>query len=64
MLKANIGKLDRTLRVVVGGALLLGALMGYGAWMWIGIIPFATGLVGACPLYTILGFGTCPLSKK
>ncbi|WP_299420146.1 DUF2892 domain-containing protein [uncultured Shimia sp.] len=64
MFAKNVGGIDKVLRVVIGLALIAGALMGYGAWMWIGIIPLATALFGSCPLYTILGKGTCPLHRK
>ena len=63
MLKKNVGGLDKTLRIVVGAALILGALLGYGAWMWVGIVPLLTGLIGSCALYTLLGINTCPTSK-
>ncbi|MCH2221638.1 MAG: DUF2892 domain-containing protein, partial [Dechloromonas sp.] len=33
------------------------------AWGYIGIIPLATGLMGWCPIYPLLGLNTCP-SKK
>lgn len=59
----NVGSIDRILRVVIGALLILGALMGYGWWMWIGVIPLATGLMSTCPLYSIFGFSTCPLNK-
>lgn len=59
----NVGKTDRTARIVLGALLILGALMGYGLWMWIGVIPLATGLMSSCPLYSVLGFSTCPVSK-
>lgn len=64
MFAENVGGIDKVLRVVIGLALIVGALIGYGAWMWIGIIPLATALLGSCPLYTILGKGTCPLHRK
>ncbi len=67
MFKTNEGKLDRIVRVVVGIALLLGyALNSDGAHSWaylIGIVPLATGLLGSCPLYTLLGINTCPMKK-
>jgi hypothetical protein len=31
------------------------------AWGWVGLVPLATGLVGFCPLYSILGINTCSL---
>jgi len=45
------------------GLLIAGALMGYGVWMWIGVIPLATGLMSTCPAYSLFGFSTCPLEK-
>jgi len=35
-----------------------------GVWGWIGIIPLATGLIGRCPMYGLLGLNTCPMSRK
>jgi len=64
MFTKNVGSIDKILRIVIGAALILGALMGYGLWMWIGVIPLATALLGTCPLYTILGIRTCPLNGK
>lgn len=64
MFTKNVGSIDKILRIVIGAALILGALMGYGLWMWIGVIPLTTALMGTCPLYTILGIRTCPLERK
>ena len=63
MLSKNVGNIDRILRLVIGALLILGAVMGYGVWMWIGIIPLATALMSSCPLYSILGLNTCPMKK-
>jgi hypothetical protein len=30
---------------------------------WIGVVPLITGLVGWCPVYTLLGLNTCPMKK-
>ncbi|MEZ5714408.1 MAG: DUF2892 domain-containing protein [Paracoccaceae bacterium] len=59
----NVGGIDRILRIVIGALLILGALMGYGWWMWIGVVPLATGLLGWCPPYALLGLNTCPMKK-
>lgn len=56
----NEGTIDRMLRVVVG--LILIALVFVGprtAWGWIGVVPLLTGLVGLCPIYSLLGINTC-----
>ncbi|MCI2398824.1 DUF2892 domain-containing protein [Aliiroseovarius subalbicans] len=63
MLKKNEGNLDRILRVVVGLALVAWALFGGPVWAWIGIIPLATGALGSCPLYSLVGINTCPMKK-
>jgi hypothetical protein len=60
-MKANVGTIDRVLRVVIGLVLLgLAATGTVGVWGWIGIVPLATAALGFCPLYTVLGFSTCP----
>ncbi|NOE17270.1 MULTISPECIES: DUF2892 domain-containing protein [Ruegeria] len=60
----NMGGLDKTLRIALGAALILGALLGYGTWMWIGIVPLVTGLLNSCPIYSVLGISTCPTKKN
>ena len=52
---------ERVARVLLGIVLLSMVFVGpQAAWGWIGIVPLATGLVGTCPLYSIVGFSTCP----
>ncbi|MBM5575430.1 DUF2892 domain-containing protein [Deefgea sp. CFH1-16] len=61
----NVGGLDRTLRVLVGGVLILATLLGWiGVWGWIGVVPLATGIFRYCPLYRLFGFNTCPLKQR
>ncbi len=63
-MKFNVGGIDRILRIVVGLALVAwAALLGGPVWAWIGIVPLATGAVGFCPLYPLLGMNTCPMKK-
>ena len=62
-MKLNVGGIDRILRIVVGLALVAWALMGGPVWAWIGIVPLATGAVGFCALYPLLGINTCPMKK-
>ena len=62
-MKTNVGGIDRILRIAVGVILIALTLMGtIGAWGWLGIIPLATGIFRTCPLYSIIGFSSCPLS--
>jgi hypothetical protein len=62
-MKLNVGGIDRILRIAAGLALVAWAALGGPAWAWIGIVPLATGLIGFCPLYPILGMNTCPIKK-
>lgn len=58
----NVGGVDKTLRIIVGVVLILLALTKtLGPWAWIGVIPLATGLIGNCPIYKILGISTCKI---
>ena len=59
-MKTNVGSLDRTARVAVGLVLIGLAVTGtVGAWAWLGIVPLATGAIGWCPPYAMLGWNTC-----
>jgi hypothetical protein len=67
MFRKNEGTLDRALRIVVGLALLAAFFaMPEASYRWaflLGLVPLATGLIGSCPLYSILGISTCPVKK-
>ena len=58
-MKANIGSIDRILRIIVGLGLIGWAAIGGPVWAWIGILPLATAAIGWCPPYAILGINTC-----
>lgn len=63
-MKTNVGGIDRVLRIVIGLALIGLTLAGViGAWGWIGLVPLATAALGFCPLYTVLGFSSCPVKS-
>lgn len=63
-MKANVGNLDRVVRIVVGLALLSLTVMGPQTWFGLlGLIPLATATMGFCPLYTLFGFSTCPMKQ-
>ena len=59
---ANVGGIDRILRIVAGLALIALAATGMvGAWGYLGAIVLATGVFKFCGAYTLLGINTCPL---
>ena len=61
----NVGGLDKALRIGGGIVLLALGLFGpLGWWGALGLVPLATGLVGNCPVYGLLGLNTCPLERR
>ncbi|TMM43281.1 YgaP family membrane protein [Colwellia ponticola] len=63
-MKKNEGALDRTLRVIIGLALIgLAITETVGVWGYIGVVPLLTGAVGLCPLYSLLGINSCPVTN-
>lgn len=63
VLLKNVGNADRVIRIVVGLALLGSPLAWYGTenispWGYIGLVPFMTGLLGTCPIYSLFGLTT------
>ena len=62
-MSANVGSIDRIIRILAGLALIAWALMGGPVWAWIGVVPLATGLFRFCPAYSLLGMNTCGTKK-
>ena len=59
-LARNEHTIDRAVRVVLGLALLSLVFVGPKTLIGIvGLVPLLTGIVGSCPLYTLLGIRTC-----
>lgn len=63
-MKLNVGVADRSIRIIVGLALLVWALRGGPAWAWIGVLPLATGTFRFCPAYSLLGINTCKTKNR
>ena len=60
----NIGGIERIVRVLAGLILVGLTLSGQiGVWGWLGLVPIATGLIGWCPPYSLLGINTCKTNK-
>ena len=64
----NVGAMDRVIRIVIGLALLASFFIDSDAsyrWLYLlGILPLATGLLGVCGLYALVGVNTCPLRNR
>lgn len=63
-LPRNEHTVERVARVLLGGVGLSLVFMGpKTAWGYLGLIPLVTGLMGSCPLYTVLGISTCSMKE-
>jgi uncharacterized membrane protein HdeD (DUF308 family) len=65
LLKNNVGKIDRIVRVVLG-VLLIGNVF-YALQNpigWVGVILLITGIAGICPLYSLIGVNTKSTGEK
>ena len=67
MFKKNVGRLDRTVRLIAGVALIPIGLFLLGGWQGnstgilvaiLALIPLVTGLIGSCPAYVPFGIST------
>jgi len=60
----NVGMIDRVIRIILGITLLYLFVVNMVAAPWsylvalIGLILLVTGVIGTCPLYSILGMNT------
>ena len=66
-MKANVGGIDKALRIIVGIGLLSLLFLVEGPAKWwglIGLVPLGTGLLNFCPLYRLFGLSTCSPQKK
>jgi hypothetical protein len=62
---SNEHTVERVVRVVLGLGLLSLVFVGPQSWFGlIGLVPLLTGAIGSCPIYTLLGFSTCPVSGR
>lgn len=63
-MQANVGNIDRVVRLILGVILISFVFVGpQTMWGWIGVILIATALVRWCPLYRALGLSTCKIRK-
>lgn len=62
LLPQNEHVVERVIRVVLGlgllGLLAVGPVPGWGLVGLVGLVPLATGAIGSCPIYTLLGVST------
>lgn len=68
---ANVGRIDRAMRFILGALLILAPMLNMpGVWsnatlsygsIAVGLVLVGTSLFRFCPLYRILGLSTCKI---
>lgn len=58
-MQANVGGVDRVIRILVGIVILGLGLTFKSSWGVLGFIPLATGIFRFCPAYTLFGISSC-----
>jgi len=65
LFKNNVGKTDRIIRVILGVLLIGNVFFALKNPIgWVGVILLVTGIVGICPLYSLLGINTKSAAEK
>lgn len=71
-MSANIGTIDRAIRLLIGLVALafvfIGPVAAAGGWGWerialaaVGVIMIGTSAIKFCPIYRVFGMRTCKL---
>ena len=59
-MKQNVHNVERIIRIIIGLAIVSLVFIGpQSPWGWLCLVPLATGLLGWCPPYALLGINTC-----
>lgn len=59
-MKANIGSIDRVLRLIAGLAILGAGYYFKSWWGLVGLVPIVTAIFRFCPAYLPIGLNTGP----
>lgn len=59
----NVGKTDKTIRLLVAVIILAAGAYFRSWWGLLAIVPLITGAISFCPLYRIVGISTCKFKK-
>lgn len=58
-MKANVGGIDKTIRIFAGLAIIGWGIASQNVLGAIGLVPLLTATINFCPIYPLLGINTC-----
>ena len=63
-MKKNVGKTDRTIRIMLALAIFACGVY-FKSWLGIiGVVPLVTAFVSWCPIYVPFGMSSCRTKEK
>jgi hypothetical protein len=62
-MKANIGRIDRIIRIIAGLAILGAGYYFKSWWGLVGLGPILTAVIRVCPAYIPFGLSTCGVKE-
>ena len=60
----NIGLIDKSIRLIIGTAILVYGVSEQSLFGIIGLVLIVTALIEWCPLYTLIGKSSCTVKKN
>ncbi len=63
-MKTNVGKTDKSLRIILGVVIAIAGIYYQSLWGLVAIVPFVTAFTGFCPIYSLFGINTCKTNIK
>ena len=63
-MQANIGNTEKTIRFIVGIAIIAAGIYYQSWWGAVGAIPLVTALISYCPAWSIFGINTCKTAQE
>ena len=55
----NVGKIDKSIRLIIGVVIAMLGLYYQSWWGFLAIIPILTAIFGFCPVYVLFKINTC-----
>jgi len=60
----NVGGMDKTIRIIIGLAIIAAGVFYQSYWGAVGLVPLLTALIGWCPPYAIFGINSCSVKQE